>query len=266
MSHSDFFSPTLTHPAPVTAEAIMTDLTDLTDLDADSAVNSGADLDIELVTDPIDSINSTDLDTALDTALDTDLDTDLDTSLSTSLSTDLVADSRQQFLRLYLAADFPALLPIHQVKEVLTVPRDQIVPIPDMPAWVMGIYNWRGEILWMVDLGHLCGLTPWYQQPTYISMHSTIVLRVPETTPDIHREISRETPTPIAMQTLGLVVNSVEDMEVCDLALIQALPLSSLPSQLASFLHGYWWKADNDMLAVFAGEAIIAAMPKSHPY
>jgi positive phototaxis protein PixI len=187
-----------------------------------------------------------------------------------TVAADSETDSREQFLRLHLTADFPALLPVQQVKEVLTIPRDQIVPIPEMPAWVIGIYNWRGEILWMVDVGHLCGLTPWYQQPAYVSMHSTVVLRVKETpkpTPGkmLEKMLSGEPSEemPAVMQTLGLVVNAVEDMEVCDLSLIQSLPLSSLPPQLSTFLRGYWWKSDDDMLAVLEGEAIMAAMPKS---
>lgn len=193
-------------------------------------------------------------------------------TVATDLAVHPGTDSREQFLRLHLTADFPALLPVQQVKEVLTIPRDQIVPIPEMPAWVIGIYNWRGEILWMVDVGHLCGLTPWYQQPAYVSMHSTVVLRVKETpkpTPGKMLEKMLGNPLgepaeemPAVMQTLGLVVNAVEDMEVCDLSLIQSLPLSSLPPQLAAFLRGYWWKSDDDMLAVLEGEAIMAAMPK----
>jgi positive phototaxis protein PixI len=160
-----------------------------------------------------------------------------------------VAAGKEQFLRFHLAADFPALLPVEQVKEVLTIPRGQIIPIPDMPAWVVGIYNWRGEILWMVDLGHLCGLSPWYQYPAYVSVHSAVVLRVKD--------------VPKSNQMIGLVVSTVEDVESCDRSLIQSAPLSSLPSQLATFLYGYWWKSDDEMLAVLNGEAIMSAMPQS---
>ncbi|GBF83604.1 chemotaxis signal transduction protein [Aphanothece sacrum FPU3] len=66
--------------------------------------------------------------------------------------------SLEQFLRFDLVPDTTLMLPVAQLTEVLTVPLGQIVPIPHMPPWVMGIYNWRGEILWMVDLGHLLGL------------------------------------------------------------------------------------------------------------
>lgn len=66
----------------------------------------------------------------------------------------------EQFLRFHLLPDTTVLLPIQQLTEVLTIPRSQIVPIFQMPTWVMGAYNWRGEVLWIVDLGYLVGLTP----------------------------------------------------------------------------------------------------------
>src|ERR671932_1970684 len=84
----------------------------------------------------------------------------------------------KQFLRFHLMPHTTALLPMEQLTEVLTIPNGQIVPIFHMPAWVMGVYNWRGEILWMVDLGHLLGLSPWYQQTSSASAHTAAVLHV----------------------------------------------------------------------------------------
>ena len=71
---------------------------------------------------------------------------------------------KKQFLRFFLHPDTNLMLPIKQITEVLKIQFGQIVPIPQMPAWVMGVYNWRGNILWMIDLGHLVGLNSWYQQ------------------------------------------------------------------------------------------------------
>jgi positive phototaxis protein PixI len=160
----------------------------------------------------------------------------------------------EQFLRLHLVPDTTVLLPVAQLTEVLMIPIGQIVPIPHMPAWVMGIYNWRGEVLWMVDLGHLCGLIPWYQQMTNISLHPTVVLQI---------SLSEATSTSNQSQTLGLVVDRVEDIEWCEPGKIQALSSASVVSGLAPFLEGYWRKREGDMLAVLNGEAIIKAMPKS---
>ncbi|MBD1807408.1 purine-binding chemotaxis protein CheW [Microcoleus sp. FACHB-SPT15] len=159
----------------------------------------------------------------------------------------------EQFLRFHLFPNTTALLPIQQLTEVLTISRDQIVPIFQMPPWVMGVYNWRGEILWMVDLGHLVGLTPWHQQPMSASEYPAIVLQT---------RANSTTPTNTNSQMLGIVVNQVEDIEWCNTDWIQSPPSSTVTPELTPFLRGYWLKPNGDMLVVIDGKAIIAAMPK----
>ncbi|EKQ71244.1 chemotaxis signal transduction protein [Leptolyngbyaceae cyanobacterium JSC-12] len=158
--------------------------------------------------------------------------------------------NKEQFLRLHLAPNTDALLPILQMASVLTIPTSQIVPIPHMPPWVMGIYNWRGEILWIVDLGHLAGLSPWYEQTTNTSIHRAVVLKVQDT----------NVATQVKSQMLGLVVNQVEDVEWCNVEMIQTLPLSNVAPEFARLLRGYWWKSDDDMLAILNGIAILKAV------
>jgi positive phototaxis protein PixI len=159
----------------------------------------------------------------------------------------------EQFLRFHLMPDTTALLPIQQIGEVLTIPSGQIVPIFHMPPWVMGVYNWRGEILWMVDLGHLAGLSPWHQQSTSTSAYTAVVLQA---------RSNQATSTNVKSQMLGLVVNRVEDIEWCPPDLIQSPPSSTVTPELVPFLRGYWLKSNSEMLAVLDGKAIIAAMPK----
>jgi positive phototaxis protein PixI len=158
------------------------------------------------------------------------------------------SSSRQeQFLRLRLTHAMTALLSIDHISEIISLPGDQIWPIPHMPAWVMGVYNWRSEVLWVVDLSHRCGLEPWYQQSSHISVHAAVALKGLKT--GKFKDCS-----------LGLVVNQVEDMEWCDPTAIQLPPVLSLPLELATFLRGYWWNSDNEMLAVLDGQSIIESI------
>ena len=158
----------------------------------------------------------------------------------------------QQFLRLYLVPETKVLLPIEQLTEVLTIPIGQIVPIPHLPAWVMGVYNWRGEILWMVDLGKLVGLTPWHQQSVNSSSYICVVL---------NGEVA-DSQSSNSQAQIGLVVSKVEDLEWCDPNLVQELPSSMMAKELASFLQGYWLKPNGEMLVVLDYEAVMAAMPQ----
>jgi positive phototaxis protein PixI len=157
----------------------------------------------------------------------------------------------EEFLRLHLVPNTSILLPIQQLVEVLKIPTDAVVPIPHLPTWVMGVYNWRGEILWVVDLGHLCGLTPWYQQASNVSIHSAVILQAG----------ARNASSLSKGKTLGLVVHRVEDIEWCSTDLIQSLPSFSINAQMERLLRGYWWKSHDDMLAILDGESIFNVMP-----
>jgi len=162
------------------------------------------------------------------------------------------ASKTEQFLRLELSKQTKALLPIYQLSEVLKVPTDRVAPIPSMPAWVMGVYNWRGQILWIVDLANLLGLLPWHQQNTSSATHTVVVFNPLS---------SRTNNSSQQTQMLGLVVSKVTDLESCDPQLIQTASSNSSHG-LAKFLRGYWMKSEDDVLAVLNGEKILAAMPK----
>ena len=162
-------------------------------------------------------------------------------------------EGEEQFLRFGLEGKIQGLLPISQLTEVLTIPRSRILPIPHTLPWVMGVYNWRGEILWIVNLGQLVGLGGSQQTGTIASSYKAIVLQLPS---------SQQTKDFAHNQTLGLVVNQIEDVEWCDPTLIE-LPSASTTSKIIPFLRGYYPKASGEALAVFAGDSILAAMPKS---
>ena len=177
-----------------------------------------------------------------------------------STSTDLKAsdateatEATEQLLRLHLLPDTTALLPVAQLTEVLKIPIGQITPMPHMPDWVMGIYNWRGEILWMIDLGSLAGLMPWYRRAMSASTYSAIVLDT---------ESSTIQSSDTGKQTLGLVVNRVEDIEWRNPNLIQSPPGSGVTNRLTPFSRGYWLTSEGEMRTVLDSEAIFAAMPK----
>jgi len=167
---------------------------------------------------------------------------------------------QEQFLRFHLLPDTTAMLPVQQMTEVLTIPLGGIVPIPHMPVWVMGVYNWRGEILWMIDLGHLVGLTPLYQQATSRPNYQALVIRSAQQTAGKQVNSSQVS----GRKLLGLVVNRVEDMEWCSPDTIQSPTMASVRSELVPFLRGYWLKS-SEILVTLDGHAIIAKLSQQTP-
>ncbi|AFZ30009.1 CheW protein [Gloeocapsa sp. PCC 7428] len=174
-----------------------------------------------------------------------------------SIATEQTTGVTQQFLRVHLVPDTTAMLAVNQITEVLTIPIAQVVPIPHMPGWVLGVYNWRGEILWIVDLGHLLGLTPLSQQTTYYSTYTAVVIR----------NAQSEKFTPGNQNTgekmLGLLVNRVEDLESCNPDIIQSPPQSAVKPELVPFLRGYWLKPTGEITVVLDGNSIIAGMAQN---
>lgn len=161
----------------------------------------------------------------------------------------------EQLLQFYLANNQSVLLPVPQLVEILTIPQMQVIPMFEMPAWVMGVYNWRGEVLWIVDLNHLVGLTPWYQQPGYSSKHTVIVLQ----------QTFERSPLPNEPKTvLGLVVNRVDDLVTCPSRFIQPLLQPGEPnSTLQPFLKGFWQQSTDILHPILDGAAVFRAMPRS---
>ena len=140
------------------------------------------------------------------------------------------------------------MLPISQITEVLKIKLGQIVPIPQMPAWIMGVYNWRGDILWMLDLGHLVGLGSWYREVSHT--HQKAIVLSPKS-----KVASAQDESGIH---LGLMVARVEDLEMLELEQIQTAR-GNVSSQLQPFLQGYWLKPEGEMILVLDGQAIVAA-------
>ena len=164
---------------------------------------------------------------------------------STSENDSQIAE-RKQFLRFYLEPETTIMLPIAQVTEVLKISLTKIVPIPQMSPYIMGVYNWRGEILWTVDLGHLVGLNPWQEQRINAANSTAIILSYPN---------GSKTKS-LQKKSLGLIINSVDDIEWCDPSFIQPPP-SALTPALAPFVTGYWLKPGGEMILVFDGNSII---------
>ena len=144
-------------------------------------------------------------------------------------------EPKAQFLRLHMVSETTALLPAEKVTQVLNIGTDRVVSLPHMASWLIGAYNHHGEILLLVDLGHLIGLNPISQEARSLADYKTIVIQVAS-------ENS-------ANQLLGLVVdrvNSTEQFEFSSIKTSSAAPSTAFEK----LLKGYWEKSVTEVLAV----------------
>lgn len=129
------------------------------------------------------------------------LQPDLSTDLPTDLQPDPLGlapvpeDTRQRFLRFRVSGENVTLLPLAKVAEVLQLTTAEILPIPDVPPWLLGMCNWRGEMLWLADVSRLMGEVPLWRQVPTLEHPMVIVVRSDE-------------------RAVGLLVEQVDDVDL----------------------------------------------------
>ncbi len=138
--------------------------------------------------------------------------------LSSLFAEPIPVEIGQRFLRLQLCPEKTALLAVDEIVAIATATITDILPVPHMPSCVLGLYNWRGEMLWLVDLGQQVGFSGILQFGS-----STFMAVIVE----------------VNGQTLGLCVPQVHDIESYDPHLIHAASLEMFSAQFLPFVKGY---------------------------
>ncbi len=148
---------------------------------------------------------------------------------------------RQQFLQFRLQADLRAAIEIDRVTELVSIRLDRVVPMPHLSPAVMGVYNWRGEILWIVDLAILLGLDSIRSPQFYRHLQPTIILRNSQ---------------PGEIIEIGLLVAEIEEIEWGEIKPIQSLAANFVDSKLLSWAKSYWQVSTDEKFLVLDEQAI----------
>jgi positive phototaxis protein PixI len=146
----------------------------------------------------------------------------------------------EQFLSFYLEAQ-QALLPTQQLLEIVKVSLSQITAIAGLAPSVMGIYNWRGDVIWVVDLASLLGYKPLYaqqyEQEKLQDKCHIIFLRSQD-------------------NVIGFAVPRVGQMVKCDISSIQTSGLTFANPAMMQACRGYWLSGTEETFLVLDGDAI----------
>ncbi|MBD3884487.1 chemotaxis protein CheW [Phormidium tenue FACHB-886] len=132
----------------------------------------------------------------------------------------LPADTCQQVLRFALGSD-SAMLPLAQITEIFRVDVMQILPVPETPNSILGVCNWRGDMLWLVDLDSLVGYPSLVetQQEQESLAFMAMVLQVDD-------------------QAIGLGVRQVYEIEHHELQNLKPVTPGLFPPRLQPFVLG----------------------------
>lgn len=77
-----------------------------------------------------------------------------------SLTTQAENIAKQKYLSVLLTEEKAAWLPVEQMAEIINLETNKILPIPDLDPKVIGAFNWRQKVIWLIDLPALLDYNP----------------------------------------------------------------------------------------------------------
>ncbi|MBX9258035.1 chemotaxis protein CheW [Desmonostoc muscorum CCALA 125] len=149
--------------------------------------------------------------------------------------------NNQRFLRFPLNGKVNGLLPLADLRGVIQVALTEILPVPQVAEFLLGIMNWRGEAIWILDLAALLGATHWCRREGVRNSGMAMLIQVQN-------------------QTVGLLVEQVNTIEVHDPQERLAISTSMLPTRLGSFLQGYFVDSQGSPLMLLDTQVVIQAL------
>ncbi|MBD2387159.1 chemotaxis protein CheW [Cylindrospermum sp. FACHB-282] len=147
-------------------------------------------------------------------------------------------DTKQKFLSFNLGVRDTAVISLQHITEILQVSLSEVCGVPQMPNCVLGIYSWRGEMLWLVDLEEMLGYPPLLQGSNFLSRMMTIVLESEG-------------------KYLGILVRQLMDIEWLDTQQMKLPDAELFYPGMAPFLQGYYINISEDMIFSLDALAII---------
>jgi positive phototaxis protein PixI len=133
----------------------------------------------------------------------------------------LPSETRQPLLRFPLSSQDSALLSLEQIVEIIKIDSTEILPVPEMPSCVLGLCNWRGEILWLLDFNDFTGYPSPFQQEQGQGQRSLVVMVLQ-----------------VENQSVGIGVSQVNDVELHDLQSLQTATPGLFPPGLLPLIAG----------------------------
>lgn len=144
----------------------------------------------------------------------------------------------QKFLTFHLGDKDTAVISLSNITEVLQVSPLEICGVPQMPSCVAGIYNWRGEMLWLIDIESMLGYESLAKSHNITSKMMAVVVRKEG-------------------KYLGLLVRQLMDIESFDIDSLKPVNLDLFSREIASLLEGYFIDGNEQMIISLDAKSII---------
>jgi len=137
------------------------------------------------------------------------------------------------FLRFQLDSQTSAVVPMLQTQEAIVLPAGRVSVVPNLPSPVLGLFNRRNTLLWLVDLPEILGLEPIDRRA---HSYDIALLKV------------NQIPLAVAVRSIQGVVRFAPEQ-------IQS-PIGSFNPAFTPYLRG-WILQERELVLVLDPEAII---------
>lgn len=115
----------------------------------------------------------------------------------------------ERYLQFSLKPEINGLVSLKDLQGTINVSLTDILPIPQVAEFWLGIVNWQGEAVWILDLAQLLGAPNWYRQQPVITSGMVMLIK-------------------ITHQTIGLLVEKITGIKNYD-------PQLCLPANTINF-------------------------------
>ena len=156
--------------------------------------------------------------------------TALDINSQIILVQDKSQENGDRFLKFPLNKEVNALLPLGELEAVINVNVKDILPVPQVTEFWLGVINWRGKAIWILDLANLIGANHWCR--------------------------GTKVKNAVEDKTIGFLVEKVSTISTLDKNKELPLSESMVPKNWASFFIGYFLDSENNPLMLLDLKAI----------
>ncbi|BAZ07347.1 chemotaxis protein CheW [Calothrix sp. NIES-3974] len=149
-------------------------------------------------------------------------------------------ETEEKVLSFCLGNQDTAVIPLANITEVFQVSLNDVCGVPEMPNCIQGIYNWRGEMLWLIDLELMLGYASLSYRSNITAKMMVIVIQYEG-------------------KYLGLLVRQLMDIERLNSGAIKLANSQLFPHEVLPFLRGYFINESEKMIIAINPESIFNA-------
>jgi positive phototaxis protein PixI len=150
-----------------------------------------------------------------------------------------VLATEKKFLTFSLGSEDNAVIPLAKIAEVIQVSLSEICVVPQMHSCVTGIYNWRGEMLWLVNLEKMLGYSSVSHSHPVAKMMAVVIQH--------------------EGKSLGLLVSQLTDIESLDAEQMKPMNDELFSPEISQFLDGYFIQSGDSIILSINADAIVQA-------